>query len=366
MGKRELLLVAGFGVVGLLVYQLTMPATADTGGGFSAWWTRLRSHMAGSRVELPYERKQEVAVPAAARTVAFELDRASVTVTGEARETVGAELTGAVWGADQQLAAKLAQQIGLEVAEDGAVVRVKVTLPQHDELTRRPRVQLVLKIPARLGVDVRLNGGEMDVTGVAAVHVAKATGRVRLAAIAGAVTGELGPGDVEIDGAGSVTIETIRSQVRIANVAGALEAQVRRGDFRARSIGGATRLEVRDIEGELEDLGGPLKLTGSGGEVRVRDARGPIEAQTERTTLRLTPNTAVPITATTERDEIEITLPPGGVFLDLAATDGGEIRAPEQLIAVKRSDDQATASGPVRGGGPRVVLRTTHGSITVR
>ena len=59
MGKRELLLISGFAVIGLLVYQLTMPATADTGGGFAAWWARVRSHVAQNWVEQRYERKDE-------------------------------------------------------------------------------------------------------------------------------------------------------------------------------------------------------------------------------------------------------------------------------------------------------------------
>ena len=65
MGKRELLLVSGFALMGLVVYQLTMPATADTGGGFAAWWARVRSHVTQNRVEKHYERKDEVAVAAA-------------------------------------------------------------------------------------------------------------------------------------------------------------------------------------------------------------------------------------------------------------------------------------------------------------
>ena len=50
MGKRELLLVSGFALIGVLVYQLTMPASADTGGGFGAWWARFKSHLQDSRV----------------------------------------------------------------------------------------------------------------------------------------------------------------------------------------------------------------------------------------------------------------------------------------------------------------------------
>jgi Putative adhesin len=365
MGKRELLLISGFAVVGLLVYQLTMPATADTGGGFAAWWARVRAHVGQNRVEQHYERKDEVKVAAAIRTVAVQLDRASVTILGESRDTVAVDLSGVVYGGDEQMANALAQQITLAVTTDGPIMKIATTMPKRDELARRPRVQLTMRVPARLGIEVRLGGGELDVTNVDSVQVVKASGHIRLASIAGAVTGELGPGEIEIDRAGSVAIETRNSQVRIADVAGSFEVEARRGDFRARGIGGPAHLDGRDVEAELEDLAGTLRLTGSGGEVRVRDARGVITAETERTTLKLTPGTAVAISATTEHDSIELTLPSAGIVLDAKATDG-DIRTPDGLIAVERSGDDATATGPLRGGGPRVVLRTSRGDITVR
>ncbi len=364
MGKRELLLISGFVVVGLLVYQLTMPATADTGGGFAAWWARVRSHVQQNWVEQHYERKEEVPVPAAARTVALELDRASVTITGEARETIGVDLTGVVFGGDQQTATTLADQVKVAVNSDGPVIRVVLTMPRRDN-DRRPRVQLTLRVPTRLGVEIRLNGGELDITNVASIQAVKASGRLRFATIAGAVTGELGPGDIDIDHVGSVAIETRNSQVRVANVAGSFEAKARRGDIRVRGVGGPAHLEGRDIEGELEDLAGPLRLTGSGGEVRVRDARDSITAETERTTLKFTPGAAIPITATTEHDAIELTLPTGGIQLDAMASDG-DIRTPDGLVPMQRTGDEVKAIGPVRGGGPRVMLRTSRGDITVR
>jgi hypothetical protein len=365
MGKRELLLISGFAVIGLLVYQLTMPATADTGGGFGAWWARIRSHVAQNWIEQHYERKDEVAVPATVRTVTVQLDRATLTILGEPRDTVAVDLSGVVYGSDEQMAKTLEQQITVRVTTEGPVMKLDVTLPKRDDLARRPRVQLTLRVPQRLGIELRLGGGELDVTNVGSVQVVKATGRVRIASIAGAVTGDMGPGEIEIDHAGSVAIETRSSQVRVADVAGTFEVEARRGDFRVRGIGGAAHFEGRDVEAEIEDVAGPLRLSGSGGEVRVRDVRGPITAETERTTLKLTPGSAVAISATTEHDAIELTLPPTGILLDAQATNG-DIRAPEGLITVQRSGDDAKAIGPLRGGGPKVMLRTSRGDITVR
>jgi hypothetical protein len=365
MGKRELLLVSAFAVVGLLVYQLTMPATADSGGGFGAWWARVKSHMRQNWAEQRFERRQDQPVPPGVTTLALELDRAAVTITGEARDTIGVELTGVVYGGDAQQARAMADLVAMTATTEGPVQRFKVTLPTRDELSRRPNLRVVLKVPARLGLEVRTNGGGLDVSGIASVHAAKAGGRVRFASIAGAITGEVGRGELDIDRAGSVKIETEYNQVHISHVTGTLHVSAERVDLQARDIGGAVTFETRDGSAEFEDLAGPLSITGRGGEVRVRGKHGPIEAKTDRTTLNFVPREAVPITATVERDDIDLTLPPGGVFLDATVTDG-DVRVPEGLITVTRTGEQVSANGPVRGGGPRVVLKVTRGNVTIR
>ena len=62
---------------------------------------------------------------------------------------------------------------------------------------------------------------------------------------------------------------------------------------------------------------------------------------------------------------IELTLPPGGITLDATATQG-DLRVPEGLLAIEHKDDAASVRGAIRGGGPKVSLRVTHGDIVVR
>ena len=181
-----------------------------------------------------------------------------MTIIGEARDTVAVELSVVVFGGDEEMADELAQQIAVAVTTDGPIMKLATTMPKRDELARRPRVQLTVRVPARLGIEVRLGGGELDVTNVGSVHVVKASGRIRLASIAGAVTGELGPGEIEIDQAGSVAIETRRSEVRIADIAGAFEVEARRRRLPRPRHRRRGHLEGRDVEAELEDLAGPL------------------------------------------------------------------------------------------------------------
>jgi hypothetical protein len=365
MGKRELLLVAGFALIGVVIYHATMPASPGGGGGFGEWLARLRSHIQNEWKERRYERKAEVPVPAAVKTVAIELERATVTIVGEPRDTAAVELTGVVFGGDDAMAKTLEEQIAVAIEPEGTTLRIRVTMPPRDQTTRRPHLQLTAHVPQRLAAEVRTRGGELDVTAVAAVHLPGASGRVRVAAIPGTVTGEVERGSVEIEETGPVTMKIRRCESRLTKIAGALDLDVRGGELRARRIDGPATLEAENIDGELEDVAGPVKLSGSGGQVRVHGVRGPIEADTRRTTLLLSPVSAVPITASTENDTIELTLPPGGITLEATATDG-DIRLPEGMLEVERHEDAASVRGAIRGGGPRVSLRVSRGDIVIR
>jgi len=360
------LLLAGFVAIGVVVYQLTAPASPDGGGGFGAWLDRLKKRVHNEWVERRVEKNAETPVGKEVRTLALDVERGSISIIGEPRETVAASLAVVVFGGDEATTRTLVDQIAVGLVEDGATLRVNLTLPKREDVQRRPQVQITVKVPSRLAVEVRSGGGELDVTGVAAVQAPKAVGRVRLANIAGAITGELGPGEVDVDTAGSLTITTRRSDVRVRNITNALDLEARGGDIRIRGVGGAATLDGQGIDAELEDVGGPVKITGTGGQVRVRGSRGAIEADTRRTELFLMPSAAAPITASTENDSIDLTLPPGGVFLDAIASNGGEIRVPEGLLTVERHDEDAKVAGAVRGGGPKITLRASRGDIVVR
>jgi hypothetical protein len=365
MGKRELLLISGFAVIGVLVYQLTMPASADTGGSFSAWWARVRSHLTEHWIEKRYERKAEVAVQADVKTLSVDFGRATATIVGEARDTVAVDVSGVIFGADEGQAQELERQIGLTVEPDGGVMRVALALPKRDELTRRPTRQFTIRVPARLAIEARLGGGELSIQQVGAVHLPTAAGNVRIEAITGAVTGDLERGMLEVERVGSLAMKIRRCEARLEAIAGALEVDARGCELRARKVGGPSTLDIENVEGELEEADGPVKITGKGGAFHVRGAKGAIDATTDRTTLYLLPAAPVAITASVERDTLEITLPRGGVVVDAAATQG-DIRSPEGLLTVTRGEEIVKATGAVGGGGPRIELRTTRGDIVIR
>ena len=160
-------------------------------------------------------------------------------------------------------------------------MKVALTLPKRDETARRPRVQLTLRVPARLGVELRLGGGELDVTNVAAVQVVEGVRPRPLRHDRRRRHRRAGPGR-DRDRPRPARWPSRPATARSASPTSPARSRSRRDAATSAPAASAARrtLEGRDIEAELEDIAGPLRLTGSGGEVRVRDVRGRITAET--------------------------------------------------------------------------------------
>jgi hypothetical protein len=364
MGKRELLLIGLFGVLGLIAYQLTAPARPEGGFSLRDWLARVRREVQEVRIQQPVTRSLDAPVPASVARVRLEGPRGTFTVVGEARDTVAIELKGVVHAVDEAEAAAQARQLAVTATPEGDRLVVRITLPDM-EVRRRLPLDVSIRMPARLALDLSMPGGQTEVSGIAAVAIERASGRARFAGIAGAVSGEFGSGAIEIERVGSLDLKARRTELRIVGVAGAARLEAAAGDLVLRGVEGPTTLKVERMDSELEDLGGPLEVTGSGGQLRVRGARGAITCDTRRVTLLLAPAVPVPITATSDADLIEVTLPRGGATVD-ARAERGEIRVPDDTLAVKTHEEVQEAQGAIAGGGPRLQLRTTRGDIVIR
>jgi hypothetical protein len=365
MGKRELLLIVGFLVVGVVVYQVTAPAGASGGGfSFGRLIEKIRSEIRGQNYELQAKRTASVEAAPEVNTLRLEGLRGTVTITGEDRPDVSVELHAAIFGADEAQAKEFEKAVSITFEPDGETLNLRVRT-RTDEMRRAPHVQLIVKAPKRLGLRLALNGGELQIAHMNAVTFDRGSGKAVLSTIAGADTGEFGGGTLEIDGAGSVDMEARRSDLRVMNVAGGVTFEVQGGDLRLRNVRGPTELSLTRVDAEVEDAGGPLKIEGTGGQVRVRNAKGAITVRVERIELSLTLSKPVPVDATTLGDTLEITLPEGGVKLEATAINGA-IRASDQAIHVASAENEQRAEATLRGGGPLIKLEATRGDIVIR
>src|SRR5690242_2847991 len=95
MGKRELLLIAAFVVVGAIVYQFTAPPPAEGERSFQPGQLieHVRRAIAGNRASAELVTRSSYPVHADVSELRFDqLRSASLTVIGEARSDIDAEL----------------------------------------------------------------------------------------------------------------------------------------------------------------------------------------------------------------------------------------------------------------------------------
>jgi hypothetical protein len=147
-------------------------------------------------------------------------------------------------------------------------------------------------------------------------------------------------GHAAIDGAGS--------QLTLTGIAGTLE------------------IDARNTEVTLEagtELKPPLHVSMTAGQLRVRGLRVESRIDGRNVDISVALDAAAPVTIHNVGG-IAVTAPPGGYDLDASATDGHVTLEDGPVPATDGPDSRAEAR--VRGGGPLLTLRVTHGAIEVR
>ncbi len=368
MGKRELLLVLGFLVVGAIVYQASAPPPAPGERSFSLGQAIDHIKRAVRSNRASAEATTTTRHPVAAGVTALRLKSrlGALTIIGEDRNDIEAELRVRSNGADADEARRLAEATKLAVRDAGPSMAVEIDYPA--EGTQRT-LKLTLKVPSRLRIDLDESGTPLSVTGVAGVELSASRGEATLREIKGAVTGTHRGGDLFVADAQSVKLEVSGSEAQIQRVAGDLSVKVRGGDLRGRELGGSVQIDAQGSDVTLEGLQkarGLLRVTASAGSITVRDLATEARMDVRNTEVDVEAVTPATLTIRSEGGgSIDVRPAPGGYQLD-ALTAGGNITLPDQTLVPVTTGQEHRASGAVEGGGPTLLLRTTQADIVVR
>jgi hypothetical protein len=366
MGKRELLLIGVFLVVGMGVYQMTAPPPKPGHEGFSfgRLLSHIRAEIQGEDAAAKVERTAQAAAGSEVTRLVLPEFRGMLTLVGEERADVTVELTGTMMGIDDNVAKAraAATQLSLESSDEEITVKI-VRGRSADEIPRLRNAELRVKVPARLAVTLEYRG-EADLRGVAEVKFQAARGRTNVRDV-GALRGEYVNGELEVLAVGEIDLKTQRTQVRIDGVKRTLALDSTHGEVRIQRIAGATKLDLDRVECEADGINGPTTVRMEHGSLTLRGIRTPTEITADGAGLDLIMASAVPLSATTTNDELMVELPKSGVTLD-AITQHGRLRMPDRGLQVQESEDEQRINTPVRGGGPTLRLRNEHADIVVR
>ena len=374
MGKRELILIAVFVILGVGVYQVTAPPPAPGERDFSlsGLLDSVRKEVRGrpASAELNTSTTHPLAESITEMRVAV---RAPVTVIGEDRTDIEAQLSVRSNGVDEAEARQLAAETKVTYDASGSIIALGMFYPEGGSQTVRG---LSLKVPSRLRVRIEPSTQKLQLSNLADVELTLARGDVNIRQVRGRVTGTHRGGDINIADAGSVKLTTRGSDARIEQIRGESTINAQAGDLRTTGLVGPVEIESNATDVTLEGLekttgairinaaGGSIVLKGLSTETRLDVRNGDVEMDIAR---------PAPIAVYSEGgDPVVITAPPGGFRVDAVSREATIRSMPEDLLqqwglalAFKGDNQENRASGAVNGGGPLLTVRAS-GPITFR
>lgn len=234
-------------------------------------------------------------------------------------------------------------------------------------ITRRGDVK-VSGVSAALQVSA--SNGDIDVHDAASdVSATISSGNVRISDVQGNVSlsghgDEVDVSDVSGDATlngefyGSIRVRNVaqitrfssnRSNMMLKRLNGRLELDS--GDLHLSNVAGAVKLATRNSDIEVEDVAGPLEIADSHGDIAIRCSRPPSAA----------------IGVTDESGEVRLTLPDRSNFQISAVSQSGEVESEFESPSLRliNGDNVGRLTGAVGSGGPKIVIVTSYGTISL-
>lgn len=364
MGRRELVIALVFVVLAVAAYQLTVPPPKDGEEGFS--FSRL---FAGIRKEIT----QHNATGSITRTGTIKVkDDVSelrltagrsvpIIVSGEHRDDIAFDLWVQSNGPDEAAARALADQTQFTQDDLGTAIAMKLRFPEPGEQTAK----LTLRVPDRLLV--RFEGaGRVAATGLRAVELRNLAGETNISKIREFVKGSHRTGDLAISMTGTVDISMTTSTVRLEQIGNSITVTGRQGTCTVTGSTAAIDATVTNVDFSIIDHGGPVRVTGDGGVLKIAQPAKELNVDARRMKIEVAIAAAVPATIISTDEAIKIVF--GGTpsaAIDAVVSDKGEIRASDVGLVPTRVDRESRLSGALGAGGPRVLLRNTRGDIVI-
>jgi DUF4097 and DUF4098 domain-containing protein YvlB len=191
-------------------------------------------------------------------------------------------------------------------------------------------------------------------------------------------------GDISASGlTGTIKADTSGGDLNFAKIHGDIHADTSGGDITAKDCDGATdldtsggRIEVTGGNGKLnaDTSGGPVtvlnrvgdtKVESSGGKLRLGNISGKLNAETSGGSVSaiLPSPVAGDVRLETSGGSITVVAPSNAALTIDAETSAGSVRS--DLPIARLTTDSDTLKGTINGGGTKLVLRSSAGSIEI-
>jgi len=215
----------------------------------------------------------------------------------------------------------------------------------------RNEAKYKIHVPAQFNADLNTSGGNIavsDLTGE--VKADTSGGELHFTRLRGPLNGNTSGGDVRAaDCEGTIKVNTSGGVIEVMRGGGSLDGGTSGGDVTVKNFGGPVSVETS---------GGGMTIENVNGKVTASTSGGPVSA------VLLAP---IPgdVVLSTSGGDVKVKVPGNAGFNLEAETLGGGVTC-DFPVTVQGRIEPGHLKGPVNGGGPAVVLRTSGGEIHIK
>ena len=209
-------------------------------------------------------------------------------------------------------------------------------------------------------------GDFLSTSGTNSYRIGDVSGRVRILTHSG---------EIQVGSAGAgADVKTLGGDIEIGPVQGDFAAQTLAGNVRAFSVAGKALVETSGGDIRIGRVGGALEARTGGGDIVVPIVVGAVNARTAGGDVRIavaSRQLREGVTIQSGGGDVNLTLPSdfrGNLDLTVTGADPEEvsIRSDFPEVSISRRDGTVRGTGAVNGGGQKVRVQTTSGTIRVQ
>ena len=289
-------------------------------------------------------------------TLTIESDLGSIEVITHKENQVDIEIIREINVSSDREAERILDDLDISFDNRGDDVYIRAEFKRNRDRwfrngNRRLRLEFNVIVPEIYNVDLQTSGGSISVDDLEGYVNAKTSGgSLKFGDIKGPVKGTTSGGSIQLTGSeGDSKLNTSGGGITIGDV---------NGDIEATTSGGSIRIDRAE---------GKVIANTSGGGIQVDEVMGDIDAHTSGGSISA-------YISEQPRGDCSLTTSGGGIIVKLAEdvkayldakTSGGGVQTDFPVTVrgkIKKNELQAA----INGGGPRLYLRTSGGSIHIR
>ena len=206
-----------------------------------------------------------------------------------------------------------------------------------------------IKVPASFNVDLDTSGGGVSANGL--------SGEVKVDTSGGDLNFGQIHGDIHANtSGGNVTAKDCEGVTDLDTSGGRIEETGGRGNLKVDTSGGNVTVLNRVGDTKVESSGGKLRLGNISGKLNAETSGGSVSAI-------LPSPVAGDVRLETSGGSITVLTPPNAALTIDAETSAGRVRS--DLPISRRNSESDSLKGTLNGGGTKLVLRSSAGSIDI-